>query len=117
MPSAICPRLPTCSKAWKKPRIINPFPLAEHEEERPRMSMSLPPRTLAPFSTGRKLAFSATGIGPAYLSESRKGSSQHKILVIDDEGSVRNYCCKILQAAGYTCAQATDGVEGLESIQ
>jgi two-component system cell cycle sensor histidine kinase/response regulator CckA len=39
------------------------------------------------------------------------------LLVVDDETAVRRFACRVLERAGYSVVEATDGVEALEIIQ
>ena len=39
-----------------------------------------------------------------------------KILVVDDEQDVQTILCEMLSVSGYTCARASDGVEGWEAF-
>jgi len=47
------------------------------------------------------------------MQKSRGG----KILVVDDDASSRRLLTRILSAAGYECAEATNGLEGLQRIR
>jgi len=39
-----------------------------------------------------------------------------KVLIIEDEEALRTVYCMILEAAGYTVSQASDGQEGLKQL-
>ena len=40
-----------------------------------------------------------------------------KILVIDDDNDVRRLICKMLQAEGYEILEASNGIEGLQTVK
>jgi CheY-like chemotaxis protein len=40
-------------------------------------------------------------------------SGQYRVLLVDDDESVREYVCTILQQSGFDVLQATDGVDAL----
>jgi response regulator RpfG family c-di-GMP phosphodiesterase len=40
-----------------------------------------------------------------------------RILVVDDEGAIRDLCCRMLKAEGIACDQAANGKEALKKVQ
>jgi two-component system sensor histidine kinase/response regulator len=53
------------------------------------------------------------------ISSNRNGECAKKpfILVIDDEESLRDSCCQILNKDGFLCADANDGIAGLKKTK
>jgi CheY-like chemotaxis protein len=39
------------------------------------------------------------------------------VLVVEDEGQVREFTCRVLAAHGYQCVEANNGVEALDLVQ
>ncbi len=50
------------------------------------------------------------------LESSKAKSSPYKVLVVDDDESIRNLMVTLLAQKGYHCETATDGVEALDKI-
>jgi two-component system cell cycle sensor histidine kinase/response regulator CckA len=48
---------------------------------------------------------------------SGRAGSVASVLVVDDEMAVRRFACRVLERAGYSIFEATDGAEALELIQ
>ena len=46
-----------------------------------------------------------------------RAGSVPSILVVDDETAVRRFACRVLEHAGYTVFEASDGVEALDLLQ
>jgi response regulator RpfG family c-di-GMP phosphodiesterase len=44
------------------------------------------------------------------------GTRPHRILVVDDEASIRTLCRCVLESEGYLFAQANDGLQAIESL-
>jgi len=55
-----------------------------------------------------------------YINQQREMdmlNSSRKILVVDDDDSVRDLCTEVLSVAGYQVDTASQGVEGLERLR
>ena len=44
------------------------------------------------------------------------GAGGHRILIVDDEANVRDFCHSVLAARGFACADAVDGLQALERV-
>jgi response regulator RpfG family c-di-GMP phosphodiesterase len=58
----------------------------------------------------------ADGPGPAAPAEGESPPKVHRVLIADDEPSIRNFCRLALQAEGLICEEAADGLQALSVL-
>jgi putative two-component system response regulator len=54
---------------------------------------------------------------PAVLPRAAKKRRNYHILIVDDEPQLRRFCRSILQAQGFPCDEAVDGISALEAVR
>jgi response regulator RpfG family c-di-GMP phosphodiesterase/serine/threonine protein kinase len=54
---------------------------------------------------------------PALPAEPKAPGTGHRILIVDDDTSLRQFCRVVLQGEGRQCEEACDGVAGLDKVR